>query len=158
MLFIKPFSTLFFIIYILCGAGDILDGYLARKMNLVSKSGQILDSVADLFMTAVVLFVFLSHLKLYLWIILWIAVIAFIRILSLFIGSGRYKQPAFLHTYANKFTGLLLFFFPFIYICWGLSISSILICTVATLSATEELFINLFSKTLNRDIKSIFGL
>ena len=42
LLAIKPFSGQFLIIYVLCGIGDVLDGMIARKMNMVIKKGQIL--------------------------------------------------------------------------------------------------------------------
>ncbi|MDS1003847.1 CDP-alcohol phosphatidyltransferase family protein [Clostridium sporogenes] len=33
LVFIRPFSEIFFIIYLICGISDILDGMIARKMN-----------------------------------------------------------------------------------------------------------------------------
>lgn len=47
LFFIKPFSSLFLVIYLLCGFSDMIDGYIARKMNATSKLGAILDSIAD---------------------------------------------------------------------------------------------------------------
>ncbi len=158
MLFIKPFSSLFFMIYILCGISDVLDGMIARKMNLVSKKGQILDSVADFLMVVLLLFVFVLNLNLPLWGIYWVVIIAVIRLTSLGVGFMRYRQLAFLHTYANKLTGVALFCFPFLYAGSGLYTTTILLCFIASISAIEELIINAVSKKLWRDIKSIFSL
>lgn len=158
LLFIKPFSALFFVIYILCGISDVLDGIIARKMNLVSKKGQILDSIADFLMVILLLLVFVLNLNLPLWVIYWLVSIAVIRLTSLGVGFIRYRQLAFLHTYANKLTGAGLFCFPFLYVGLGLYTTTILICFIASISAIEELIINAVSKKLWRDIKSVFSL
>ncbi|WP_461613775.1 CDP-alcohol phosphatidyltransferase family protein [Clostridium sp. Marseille-QA1073] len=158
LVFIKPFSKIFFIIYFICGIGDVLDGIIARKMNLVSKKGQVLDSIADFFMFIVFLFIFVPNLKFSLLGIYWVVIIAIIRFISLGVGFMHYKQLAFLHTYTNKLTGIVLFCFPFIYVVLGLYTTTILVCFIASISAVEELIINIVSKKLCRDIKSIFSL
>lgn len=158
LIFMKPFSKLFFIVYFICGISDILDGMVARKMNFVSKNGQILDSVADFFMVIVLLFILVPKFKFQLWCIYWIAVIAAIRITSLVVGFIRYKELVFLHTYSNKFTGMVLFCFPVMYTGLGLHIAAILVCFIASSSAVEELIINIFSKRLCRDIESICSI
>lgn len=158
LLFIKPFSELFLIIYFLCGISDVLDGMIARKMNLVSKRGQILDSIADFFWVAVLVFIFVLNYKLSLWGIYWVVIIAAIRLISLGVGFMRYKQLTFLHTYANKLTGIAVFCLPFLYVGLGPYITTILVCFIASISAIEELIINTVSKKLWRDIKSIFSL
>ena len=38
----------FWIIYALCGISDIVDGWLARKLNCVTRTGALLDSLADI--------------------------------------------------------------------------------------------------------------
>jgi phosphatidylglycerophosphate synthase len=158
LLVVEPFSGQFLMIYFLCGISDVLDGMIARKMNAASKNGQVLDSIADLFMVTVLLSIFIPNFKLPLWGISWIAVIAVVRLVSLGVGFVRYKQPAFLHTYANKLTGIALFSFPFLYVGLGLSAATILVCFIASVSAVEELMINAVAKKLRRDIKSIFSL
>lgn len=155
---IEPFSELFLIVYFLCGISDVLDGILARRMNLVSKTGQILDSIADFFMITVLLCLLMFNFKLPLWSICWVVIIAAVRLASLGVGFIRYKQLTFLHTYANKLTGIALFCFPFLYVGLGLSKTAILVCILASVSAIEELMINTVSKELSRDIKSIFSL
>jgi len=158
LLTMEPFSRQFLIVYFLCGISDVLDGMIARKMNTVSKKGQMLDSIADAFMFIVLLSIFVSSFKLPLWGIYWIAAIAIVRLISLGVGFIRYRQLAFLHTYANKLTGIVLFSFPFLYIGLGFYASVILACLIASISAIEELIINAVSIELWRDIKSIFSL
>ncbi|WP_312430304.1 CDP-alcohol phosphatidyltransferase family protein [Lacrimispora sp.] len=158
LLTMEPFSGQFLIVYFLCGISDVLDGILARKMNAVSKKGQMLDSIADTFMVIVLLSIFVPSFQLPLWGIYWIAAIAVVRLISLGVGFIRFRQLAFLHTYANKLTGIALFTFPFLYIRTGLYAAAILVCLIASISAIEELIINTVSIKLRRDIKSIFSL
>ena len=84
LLTMEPFSRQFLIVYFLCGISDVLDGMIARKMNTVSKKGQMLDSVADAFMFIVLLSIFVSSFKLPLWGIYWIVAI----VLVLFVISN----------------------------------------------------------------------
>jgi len=141
----------------MCGISDVLDGYIARKLNASSKFGQVLDSVSDLIFICIVLSIFIPIANLPLWIIYWIVIIAVIRLISITFGFAKYHQLAFLHTYANKATGIILFFFPFLFSVFGKEITAIIICCVASISASEELLINLTSKTLHRDRVSIFS-
>jgi CDP-diacylglycerol--glycerol-3-phosphate 3-phosphatidyltransferase len=157
LLLVKPFSALFFFFYFMCGLSDVLDGHVARKIDASSKFGQVLDSIADLIFITIVLLILIPIINLPLWIIYWIAIIAIVRLISIIIGFTKYQQLAFLHTYANKTTGIILFFFPFLLFIIGKEIAATVICCIASISAAEELLINLTSKTLNRDIGSIFS-
>ena len=45
-------GVLFGVLYIVCGISDIADGWLARKLKCVTRTGALLDSVADICLTA----------------------------------------------------------------------------------------------------------
>ena len=158
LLFIEPLSVAFILIYLLAGISDMLDGVLARKMHVTSKLGALLDSVADATLIFVLLAIIIPYFIWPAWVICWIALIVIIRLSSLLIGFFKYRAFAFLHTYANKITGLALFCFPLLYWLWGLNVMAIVLCCLATISAIEELLINATSNTLNRDITSIFAV
>jgi len=49
-----------FVLYVLIGATDYLDGYLARRMGSVSKLGAFLDPIADKIMVAAVLLMLIA--------------------------------------------------------------------------------------------------
>lgn len=153
----QPFSKFFYIVYFVCGVSDILDGYIARKIEATSKTGQVLDSMADMIFIGILFIIMVSTIKLPFWVLSWIVAIAIIRIISLCTGFIRYHSFSSLHTYANKATGVILFCFPIFYISLGLFITICLICSIASISAIEELIINIVSKDLNRDIKSLFS-
>ncbi len=156
LLLTKPLSVLFFIIYSFCGLSDMLDGYIARKANCTSKLGSALDSLSDFILVATMALILVLRINWQSWHIVCIVTIATIRFITLAVSYIKYKTFAFLHTYANKFTGLLLFLdvFAMDFIEW--SILFFIMCSIAIVSSVEELVIIINSKILNRDVKSVF--
>jgi CDP-diacylglycerol--glycerol-3-phosphate 3-phosphatidyltransferase len=157
LLFLKPFSTLFLVVYSTCGLSDIIDGYLARKTNLASRLGAILDSIADIVFISAAAVTLLPSVFIPLGIIIWIILIAIIRIVSLLVGYYKYHTFTALHTYTNKAAGILLFCFPYLYNFISIKYLSLIICAIASISSVEELIIQITSKELSRDIKGIFA-
>lgn len=157
LFFLKPLTITFFIVYGLCIVSDVLDGYIARKCSACTKFGEVLDSSADTIFFIVIVVRFLSLRKLENYFIYWIIAICIIKVLSFLAGFIKYKKAAFLHTYANKFTGVIISLsFPLIYILGGITKTLIILCAISTIAAMEELLINLISKKLNRNVHSIF--
>lgn len=154
--FLEPLSLLFYIIYIMSGISDIMDGYIARKTNTTSKLGEKLDSVADFFMVVVLIPVFYTILNPDTFILLWIIVIGIIRVISLIIVLAKYKTFGMLHTYGNKITGLILFLIPLLLIAVPEEVLIYLVCSIASITALEEIGINLSSKEFSANKKSIF--
>jgi len=155
-LLIRPFSGLFLAVYLICGFTDMIDGYIARKANAVSTLGAALDSAADAVFIGILMIVLLPVMKIPQWIWIYIAMIATVRIVSVLIAYCKYRKIAMLHTYANKVTGLILFTVPVLYSYIDMSILGGIVCSIALLSAAEEMLIQIRSKELNRDTKGIF--
>jgi len=153
---IRPLSTLFYIVYVLCGVSDMLDGFIARKFHAASTLGARLDSIADFVMIAVLLIVLYPVINPSFAILLWIVLIGVLRFSSMIVAKRKYGKVAMLHTLANKLTGLALFLFPLFLSFIPKSFVMILICLLASLSAIEELAIHLTSTQLILDRKSIF--
>ena len=156
LLLAEPLSARFFLLYSLAGISDMLDGAIARKAKCTSERGAALDSAADALLIGVVLFLFIPVLSVPVWMLVWIVCILLIRLFALAIGFYRFQRLAFLHTYANKVTGFLLFCFPFFYYFLDLGRTGAFLCAVATLSALEELAIQATAPKLNRNAKSLF--
>ncbi len=133
-----------------------MDGYIARQTKTASKLGATFDSVADFIFISIMLFILIPIINLSFWLKLWLIGIAAIKVVSLLIGLIKYHSLAFLHTYLNKSAGASLFIFPILYNVFGMTIAFFLVCSIATLAAVEELIINIISKELAYDIKSIF--
>ena len=157
LILLKALSTMFFIIYSLCVISDILDGYIARKTKTATKLGELLDSFADIIFFAVILVKFFLLARVENHIIYWLIAICSIKVISLVVGFIKYRAVAFLHTYANKFTGgVILISFPVMYFLGGITNTLVILCIIASIATVEELLINLTSKKLNRNVRSIF--
>ena len=156
LIFTEAFSTIFYILYILCGLSDVLDGYIARKFNLSSKFGARLDSLADAFFIISMIIKILPRLELELWMIILITLIFAIKILSFIIGFLRFNEVGFLHSYSNKIAGIFIFFSPIIYRLFGMYICIYIVCSIAIFSALEELFINILVKKLDINVKGVY--
>jgi CDP-diacylglycerol--glycerol-3-phosphate 3-phosphatidyltransferase len=141
----------------LCGLTDILDGYLARKMKLVSTFGAKLDSLADLELTAItvvcLLITFRKDLLLFL---PYIAVVTFIRLLNLLTAYIRFHSFLILHTWGNKAAGVFIYASICIYMATEWKGIIYLTMMIAILSAAEELLIHLTSKEPDPDRRGLF--
>ena len=138
LLFCPVFSDGFYVLYLFCGLTDMVDGSIARKTGAVSSFGARLDTVADF------LFVIASFVKLVpviripVWIWVWAAVIAVVKLVNLVWGSTQMKQMPSLHTIANKATGLCLFLLPLTMSFVDLRYTAPVVCAIATIAAIQE--------------------
>jgi len=157
LIFIKPLSIAFYAIYIICGFSDILDGVIARKTGTTSRLGEKLDSLADMIMIGILLLVLYPIVNFATEIVIWIVSIAIIRLASMVVAMKKYKTFAMLHTYGNKITGIVLFIFPLWLPYIHTTVLMYIICIVASISAIEELVIQLTSKKSQANRQSIFS-
>ena len=157
LLFIKPLSLAFYAIYIICGFSDIMDGFIARRVGITSRFGAKLDSMADMIMVGVLLVVLYPIINPTIEIAIWIITIGIIRVASMAVALKKYRTFASIHTYGNKITGIVLFIFPIFIPYIRTSVLMYIICAVATISAIEELIIQLTSRQLELNKKSILG-
>jgi CDP-diacylglycerol---glycerol-3-phosphate 3-phosphatidyltransferase len=89
-------------------------------------------------------------------IVIWIISIGFIRLVSIVVALKKYKTFAIHHTYGNKFTGIVLFIFPFMIPFFSVNVLMYIICFVSSVSAIEELIIHVTSNRLQINKHSIF--
>ena len=102
-------SVAFWIIYALCGISDIADGWMARKLKCVTRTGALLDSLADICFVACCAWKLLPILELPQWLWLWAGVIVAIKVVNQLSALVMYGRCCFPHTTANKWAGFLLF-------------------------------------------------
>ena len=148
LFFTDTFSVAFYVIYIYCGMSDMLDGFIARKSKTESSVGAWLDSVSDMVFVIVAMVKILPFLNLANGIIVWMILIAFIKIINVIYGHIHYKRLLLPHTTLNKITGFALFITPFVIVNTESIMFEIIICSVATLAALQEghLFTDCFIK------------
>ncbi|QIK70576.1 hypothetical protein G7062_09795 [Erysipelothrix sp. HDW6C] len=147
-------STYFLPLYLFMGSTDILDGFIARKFNAHSELGAALDSIADFFMYLLIATILIPTLTLpqqY----IFLSIILFTRLIAITIGYVRFKTLVFIHTLANKASGLLVFFLPILTQAHFYLLALTICCIVALIAALEELVIIATTSKLNRDQKSL---
>lgn len=157
MLFFPALSAGFIALYLLCCLTDVLDGYFARRLNVQSEAGARLDSMADLLLTAVLIWMLWPVVSPGAGLMLWIAGIAIVRFLAAASAALRFGVFGFLHMWGNKLTGVLIALYPLSLLLTRSRWPLYLLCTAATLSALEELAIELTAKEWHADRKGIFA-
>ncbi len=109
-------SDIFLVVYTFTGFSDVLDGYLARKLNAESELGSKLDSAADLFFYAVSLIKLLPVLWIRLSKRIWIlvSIIVALRVFDYLYFAYKYGELSSTHSILNKMTSVGLFGIPFL--------------------------------------------
>lgn len=118
LIFLELFSIEFFIVYGLCGFSDVLDGYVARKLNISTKFGSLLDSLSDWFYLVVLAVKLLPTMQRLLPLVTWILIFVafFFHMLAYIICYFKFKKFSALHTYMNKAMSFAIFCLPFMFI------------------------------------------
>ena len=140
LLFCPALSPTFYALYIAAGFSDMIDGAVARKTGTVSEFGSRLDTIADIVFVAVCLIKLLPVLDVPIWLFIWIAIIAFIKVANIAAGYIRQKEFISVHSVMNKMTGGLLFVLPLTLAFIDLRYSAAVVCMVATAAAIYEGF------------------
>jgi len=138
LLFCPVFSPAFYVFYIAAGLSDMLDGFVARKTDTVSKLGARLDTIADFVFAVVSLIKLLPVLRIPEWLYGWIGMIALIKVVNIISGFAVQKRFVAVHSVMNKVTGELLFLLPLTIPAVPLKYSAIVVCTAATFAAIQE--------------------
>ena len=138
LLFCPALSPMFYALYIAAGFSDMIDGAVARKTGADSELGSRLDTIADIVFVAVCLIKLLPVLDVPLWLYIWIAVIAFIKVANIAVGFVGQKELISVHSMMNKLTGGLLFVLPLTLAFIDPRYSGAVVCIVATAAAIQE--------------------
>ena len=128
LLMVDAMTVPFWVLYVIAGTTDMLDGFLARRWGVESKFGARLDSLADFVFVLAVGYKLFPWLKLPATLWMMIGLIALVKASNAFSVYLVKQRIEFLHTKANKLTGLLLFIglmaigqSYFIPVAWGVA-------------------------------------
>lgn len=139
--FCPTFSTWFYVLYVIGGISDVLDGIVARALRKETKLGARLDTIADIVFAMIVIVKVVQNISIPVWMVIWIVCIAVIKCISIVTGCIISKRFVSEHTVMNKICGILLFAIPF---CvdrfpWQpVEVLVIVTCTFATIAAIQE--------------------
>ena len=138
LLFCPVFSPAFYVFYIAAGLSDMLDGFVARKTNTVSRFGAKLDTIADYMFVIVCLIKLLPVIRIPIWMYVWIGIIALIKVVNIISGFAVQKTFMAVHSAMNKATGVLLFLLPLTIPVLPLKYFAIVVCAAATFAVIQE--------------------
>ena len=99
----------FWVLYVIAGLTDMLDGFLARRWGMESKFGARLDSLSDFVFVLVVGYKLFPYLKMPATLWMMIGLIALVKTVNAICSYVVRHRIDYLHTKANKLTGFLLF-------------------------------------------------
>ncbi len=116
----------------------MVDGFLARKLHCESKTGALLDSLADLAFVVCCCIKLIPVLALPHWLWFWGAVIVAIKVINQISAIVMYKRFLFPHTIANKAAGLLLFVGVPLTLFLESVVPMVIIAVVASFAAVQE--------------------
>ena len=139
LLFVLSSPTVFWILYLICGLSDVLDGAVARATGTVSHLGERLDTLADIIFAAVWMVLFIPAMNVGKWVWIWTGIIAIIKVVNVISGFAMKKGFVAKHTPANKTTGVLMFLLPMIILWESIKVPYIVLtCLLATFAAVQE--------------------
>ena len=139
LMFCPALSPSFYALYIVAGFSDMIDGAVARKkIGTVSEFGSRLDTAADIVFVAVCLIKLLPVLHIPVWLYIWIAIIAMIKVMNIAVRFFSKKEFISVHSVMNKVTGGMLFVLPLTLAFIDLRYSAAIVCVVATIAAIQE--------------------
>ena len=140
LLFLPLSSAWFYVFYLFCGFTDMIDGTIARRMGAISKFGARLDTIADFVFMLVCGAKILPIIRIPVWLWMWIAVIALAKIFGFTAVLICKKKFISIHSVLNKITGVALFLFPLTIPFVEVAYSTMTICALATIAATQEIY------------------
>ena len=138
LFFCAPFSKWFYLIYLLGGVSDVLDGYVARRTGAETEFGAKLDTAADVVFFAAVLIAMMKAVRFPLWLTVWIIGIAVIKCVNVISGFVLCKRFVAAHTAANRLCGILFFIIPLCMNSVHWQPVAVLTCIAATFAAIQE--------------------
>lgn len=138
LLFFDVRNVAFWLIYSVCGISDMLDGYLARRIGCESKTGALLDSMADVVFVACCCYMLIPVLAFPQWLWIWGGAIVTIKVINQISALVMYKKCLFPHTVANKATGFFLFVGAPLTLFLESTVPMMVVAAVATFAAIQE--------------------
>ena len=140
LLFVPLSSVWFYVLYLLCGLTDMIDGTIARKTGADSEFGAKLDTVSDFVFMFVCCVKILPIVCIPTWLWVWGIIIALAKIFNVTVVFIRKKKLISIHSVLNKTTGFTLFIMPLSLIFIKTTYSVVTVCVLATIAVMQEVY------------------
>lgn len=160
LIFLRPMSAAFYVLYTLCGVTDVLDGWLARRTGTACAFGAKLDTAADLLFYSVMMLRLLPEmialLPVWIWYLVAFAVV--LRLAGYAVVALRFHCFAAAHTWGSKLCGGTIFLIPYLLRTPAGTVYCVSTAVVAVLSATETLALHVLSTESRTDVRGLWQL
>lgn len=148
ILIFPAFSKSYYLLYLLGGITDAIDGTIARKFGQESDFGAKFDTIAD-FIFAISIFIkIVSSVHFPVSLIICILIITILKVINIIIGYIKYKKFVTVHSLVNKICGLIVFFAALLigtnYV-WQVKFSVIVFSCIFALTSAVIEFIAIFT-------------
>lgn len=137
---------------------DALDGYVARKKNMATKKGTLLDSVGDiLLLTTGIFAVFYFEKTFMMGHLAWIGAIGVLYVLQSGLALTKYKKLSTFHTLLAKVASVLLAIFITVSVFFGaMHWLFFLAWSIAALELTEEILLVFLVPKWESNVKGLY--
>ena len=157
-IFFDKATPAFMIIFCVAMLTDLLDGFLARKLNVCSNFGAFLDSIADFILDPCIVKLIFTTGVMKKSFTVWLCVAIGIGTLSPFINYLKHKKVFFIHSILCKLCMWLLFCIPFAITMGIIEPYLILTLSFISLSMLELLVMSLLLDIPDPNAKSIYSI
>ena len=152
------FTTLFLVIYVLCGFTDLIDGPIARKTNSSSTLGATLDTVGDVGTYLALTKILIKNKLVPDYILVWIISAGVLFGACALVSKKRFNKTYLPHTYLGKIFGGTVFVLPIAMQVVDGAIWMAVICTIATIHVLELFIVQIKSNEAKDFVPSIFHI
>ena len=158
LLFFNEVTPVFILIFTLAMLTDLLDGMLARKLNISNEKGAFLDSIADFLLDSCILKILILKRILTKTLSIWVILALGIGVLSTIINYIKHKKLFFVHSLLCKVCMWLLFVIPFAIYFGFIQPYLIVVISMITISMIELIIMSIVMSEPDPDAKSIYSI
>ena len=152
----NDFTPTFLVIYVLLFATDIIDGYLARKLDISSAIGVTFDTIGDALIGCTPVKVLIVQKLIPGWFLVCLGVTVAVFVAAASVSYIKFKKFTFPHTYFSKFNGCCVASSPFLFHIVNTDVLFIIVGTVFFIDAVEILTVVCRLKEFRPFVPSIF--
>ena len=149
----------FLIGFILIGSTDAFDGYVARKFNMVSDLGKMLDSIADVFFyVSIAWFLFMLFPEIIEPNYGLLALAFFVYFSSFVVSLIWCKKPIMMHTSLLRYNAVNVYIMVIFSFFFNTTIHLAIVLIIFMIAFLEEMVIFIKFGQVDPDTKTIFSL
>ena len=148
LLFIPTLSEWFYILYLVTGFTDLIDGTIARRLGAESTFGSRLDTASDFTFLIVLAIKIVPLVRVPVWLWVWAISLLIIKLGNISVLFLFRRKLISMHTTLNRLTGGVLFIFPLSLTYLDNAYVFSAICVLLTASTLQEIICTATDKTV----------